>query len=110
MPTDPIEERLKKIEAEVPFATWPESPTRWLIAQVRTLRQRVAEVEEERKRVVLRLGCIARVTENHDSHVCPADDCMECWPGDLADEFKSYSEVLRAHEPERGREEKDGVG
>jgi hypothetical protein len=47
------------------------------------------------KHISLRLGLIASVSSMHSNHVCPQDDCMECWPGDIIDELKG---VARAAE------------
>lgn len=47
--------------------------------------------EEELRAVRLRLGCIARVSASHDEHVCPADDCLECWPIEVTQEFARFA-------------------
>lgn len=50
-------------------------------------------LEEELRSVRLRLGCIARVSAAHDGHVCPADDCLECWPGEVVEEFERFAKM-----------------
>jgi len=67
------------------------------------IRAAVAAEREKMDRVRLRLGCIARVSANHASHVCPADDCLECWPGDVVEEFAKFAAVRRGDDA--GRED-----
>lgn len=55
------------------------------------LRRLNGEAETELQQVALRLGCIARVSAQHDTHACPADDCLECWPEDVIDEFRKFA-------------------
>lgn len=62
------------------------------LVQVRE-RERDLLLAEEVRRVKLRLGLIGRTSQQHEGHACPQDDCLECWPGDVAAELREESWV-----------------
>lgn len=102
MATDPIEERLHKIERgwglPAPFTC----DRVWLIAQVRALRQRVVELEQQR-------DGLAKVTEDlldslEADHYNATNDTWD--EESAATSAYDAREALRAHEPPaQGREE-----
>ena len=108
MTSDAIEERLQRLAKAYAFAP----AVLWLIAQVRALRQRIAEVEQERKLLAKGLDDIARgmMPQSVGGHLntdTPAEFRSRMWAWSRT----RAREALRAHEPPgRGEEGESGDG
>ena len=60
--------------------------------QLLALLDRLERAEQDMEQVKLRLACIARLTLMHELHTGrPEDDCMGCYPHDIAHELKKFA-------------------
>jgi len=82
--------RIRDLEERI--ASWHGDPTK----RIAELEEEVKRVESRLTQVKLRLGLIARVSgrheQQHENACLPVDDCLRCWPLDVITELREYAE------------------
>ena len=51
---------------------------------------------DELRRFAIRLRLLGTTATQHDGHACPHDDCLECWPTDVANELRAGAARLES--------------